>query len=500
MSQTQTYTYGDLGNHIGGRSVHADGGDRLQVQDPSDGRVVGTVPDSTAQQVDEAVRSAQEAFEGEWGSLRPSARAAMLFRLADIIEERAEDLAMAEVRDNGKVVREMRTQLRAVPKWYRYFAGLADKLHGEVVPLEQESIVATTTPEPYGVIGCITPWNSPIFLAAWKLAPALAAGNTVVIKPSEHASVSTLLMAQAFSDAGLPAGVVNVITGGGPGAGAALAAHPLVRKLSFTGSEVGGRAVASAAAARGVGAGLELGGKSANIIFDDAPLDAAVNGLLAGIFAAAGQTCVAGSRALVHRPVLDEVVSRLVERQQRIVVGHPLDDATEMGPIANQPQLDKTREYVSIARQDGAELAAGGGPVEIAGAPDGLYFQPTVFTGVTPQMRIAQEEVFGPILSVLAFDDEDEAIALANSSRYGLAAGAWTQDLGRAHRVSRRLQAGTVWINMYRANAPAMPFGGVKDSGIGRENGRHAVEEFQQTKATWIETMPAVGDPFSVRA
>lgn len=499
MTTAAEYHYGDLANHIDG-SASSPQAPRLEVVDPSDGRVVGSIPDSGADEVDAAVRSAQQAFEGPWGQMRPSERVGMLHALADALADKAEELAMAEVRDNGKVVREMRTQLRAVPKWYRYFAGLADKLHGEVVPLEQESIVATSTPEPLGVIGCITPWNSPIFLAAWKLAPALAAGNTVVIKPSEHASVSTLLMAQAFTEAGLPPGVVNVVTGGGPSTGQALASHPLVRKLSFTGSEGGGRAVAATAAARGVGVGLELGGKSANIVFQDAPLDAAVNGLLAGIFAAAGQTCVAGSRALVHRSVHEEVVERLLARQRSIVVGHPLDERTEMGPIANPPQLAKTQQYCRIAHEDGAELLAGGDVAQVDGAPRGLYFQPTVLGGVRPDMRIAQEEVFGPILSIIPFDDEDEAISIANGTRYGLAAGVWTQDLGRAHRAARRLQAGTVWVNMYRANAPAMPFGGYKDSGLGRENGRHAVEEFLQTKATWIETEPAVADPFTVRA
>lgn len=497
---TTSYHYGDLKNYINGSYVEPSSADRLPIEDPSDGRTVGSIVDSGEADVARAVEAADAAFRGEWGSTSPSQRARLLYRLADAIEEDAEALAMAEVRDNGKVIREMRTQLMAVPKWYRYFAGVADKILGQTIPLEQPSIFAYTQREPLGVIGCITPWNSPLFLAAWKLAPALAAGNTVVVKPSEHASVSTLLLARAFEKAGLPTGVLNVVTGGGTTAGHALASHPLVRRISFTGSGGGGRAVAQTAAARLAPVGLELGGKSANILFEDAPLDAAVNGLLAGIFAAAGQTCVAGSRALVHRSIYSKVMDRLGERVASIKVGHPLDAETEMGPLANRPQLEKTISYTSIAQEEGAVLAAGGGRADVAGGGEGFYYQPTVFADVDPSMRIAQEEVFGPILSAIPFTDEDEAVSIANSTEFGLAAGVWTNHLGRAHRVADRLEAGTVWTNMYRANAPAMPFGGYKSSGIGRENGIHAIDDYLQTKAVWMETEPSVADPFSVKA
>lgn len=498
MSLTTTFHYGDLKNYVNGAYVEPTSTDRLPIEDPSDGRTVGSIVDSGPEDVSRAVEAADAAFQGEWGATSPAQRARLLHRLADAIESQAEELTFAEVRDNGKVIREMRTQLLALPKWYRYFAGVADKLHGETVPLEQSSIFAYTRREPLGVIGCITPWNSPLFLASWKFAPALAAGNTIVVKPSEHASVSTLLLSRAFEQGGLPPGVFNVVTGGGATAGHALAAHPLVRRVSFTGSGGGGRAVAHTAADRFASVGLELGGKSANILFDDAPLDAAVNGLLAGIFAAAGQTCVAGSRAVVHRSIYQEVIDRLTVRVKSIQVGNPLDDATEMGPMANRPQLEKTIGYCSIAQEEGAVLAAGGGRPQVSG--DGFYFEPTIFTDVDPTMRIAQEEVFGPILSVIPFDDEDQAISIANGTEFGLASGVWTQSLGRAHRVASQLQAGTVWVNMYRANAPGMPFGGYKSSGIGRENGVHAVDDYLQTKAVWVETQPSVADPFSVKA
>jgi len=500
MTHPDPFHYGDLRNYVGGRYVEPTSTDRLPVEDPASGATVGSIVDSGADDVDQAVQAAETAFRGEWAGVSPAGRARLLHALADAIEAEAEDFAMAEVRDNGKVIREMRTQLLAVPKWYRYYAGVADKLHGDTVPLEQPSIFAYTRREPVGVVGCITPWNSPLFLAAWKIAPALAAGCTVVVKPSEHASVSTLLFSRAFERAGFPDGVFNVVTGGGLTAGQALAAHPLVRRVSFTGSGGGGRAVAQTAAARYAPAGLELGGKSANIIFGDAPLDAAVNGLLAGIFAAAGQTCVAGSRALVHRSVYDEVLARLEKRVAEIKVGHPLDDATEMGPIANRPQLAKTEEYAAIAQAEGAALVSGGARASVEGGAEGFYFQPTVFADVRPQMRIAQEEVFGPILSVIPFEDDDEAVAIANGTDFGLAAGVWTQHLSRAHEVAARLEAGTVWVNMYRANAPGMPFGGYKSSGIGRENGVHAVEDYLETKAVWVETQPSASDPFSVKA
>ncbi|MET4432943.1 aldehyde dehydrogenase [Mycolicibacterium sp. 624] len=499
MTATKRYHVGDRGNYIGGEYTEAHSSARLSVVSPISGETLGTIADSDAVDVAAAVASAQQAFEGEWADVTPAGRARLLDALASAIESRAGELIDAEVEDNGKVVREMRGQIHAVPRWYRYFGGLADKLEGTTVPMESPSLFNYTTREPLGVIGCITPWNSPLLLGAWKFAPALAAGNTVVVKPSEHASMSTLLFAQCFEDAGFPPGVFNVVTGSGSSTGRALVDHHDVRKITFTGSVDGGRLVAERASARLAHVALELGGKSANIVFADASIDAAVNGILAGIFAAAGQTCVAGSRALIHADVYDEVVSRVVERAKSIRVGDPRIQTTEMGPIANVPQLDKVSEYVKIAHGEGAELLVGGTTLTVQGGESGNYFAPTVFGGVTSDMRIFREEVFGPLLCATPFTTDEEAISLANSTEYGLAAGIWTSDVSRAHAVAKHLHAGTVWVNTYRAIAHNMPFGGRRTSGLGRENGLDAVTDFLETKSVWVETAQVTADPFSIK-
>ncbi|WP_150462067.1 aldehyde dehydrogenase [Nesterenkonia ebinurensis] len=484
----------DYDLYINGKYVSGTG-KRIPVINPTTGEMTGTLSDATAEEVAQAVTAADEAFRGAWSSLALSERGRMLHRLADAIEDRAEDLAIAEVQDNGKVYREMIAQLKAVPRWYRYFGGLADKLHGQTVSMDKESLFTYTLKEPLGVIGCITPWNSPILLGAWKFAPALAAGNTIVVKPSEHASVGTVELAKCFEEAGFPPGVFNVVTGEGVTAGAALVDHPLVSKVSFTGSGAAGQHIASRASARLAEVGLELGGKSPNILFSDCNKDAAISGILAGIFAAAGQTCVAGSRAIVHRDIYDEVVERLLERTQTIRMGDPLDPETEIGPIANLPQLEKVKEYVEIAQAEGATLLTGGKAVD----SQGYFYRPTIFGDVKPDMRIVREEVFGPVLTIMPFETDDEAIELANDTDYGLAAGLWTNDVSRSHYVSRRLKAGTVWVNTYRAIAHNMPFGGYKKSGLGRENGIEAINDFLRTKSVWVETEPSTGDPFALK-
>jgi acyl-CoA reductase-like NAD-dependent aldehyde dehydrogenase len=483
---------------IGGEDVDAANGETFESLNPTTGRPWATLAQGGTQDVDRAVRAAGAAFESEaWRALSPTRRGRLLMRLADLIADRAEEIARIEVTDNGKLYKEMRAQLRVIPDWLYYFGGLADKVEGRVIPLDRTSVLNYTLREPLGVVGIIVPWNSPVLLTMYSLCPALAAGNTVVVKPSEHASASILETLRLADEAGFPPGVLNVVTGTGA-AGAALVAHPGVAKISFTGSETTGKKIAAAAGARLAGTTMELGGKSPNIVFADAPVDAAEAGLLAGIYAAAGQTCVAGSRALLQRPVYDELLERITERAAGVVLGDPMDDATQMGPIANVPQLTRIEEMVAAAKDGGARVA-GGARAAVSGFEDGLFFSPTVVDGIGNDAPIAQDEVFGPVLTALPFDTEEEAIAIANDTRFGLAAGVWTGDLKRAHRVARRLEAGTVWINLYRAITFNSPFGGYKESGYGRVNGAEAIDGYLQTKSVWCELSEEIQDPFVMK-
>jgi aldehyde dehydrogenase (NAD+) len=368
-----------------------------------------------------------------------------------------------------------------------------------VVPLDRPGLLNFTRLEPLGVVVAITPWNSPLQLAAWKLAPALAAGNTVVWKPSEHASVSALVFARLFEQAGFPKGTVNVVTGFGGEVGDALVTDPRVAKVAFTGGDLTGQSVYEKAASGIKPVTLELGGKSANVVFDDANLDEAVKGVVSGIFAATGQTCIAGSRALVQRQVHDELVERLLDFARQAQMGDPLEAATQVGPMTTMPQYRKVLEYIDIAVGEGAKCVLGGAPAGRPECGEGWFVEPTVFTGVRPEMRIAQEEVFGPVLAVIPFNGEDEAVEIANSTNFGLAAGVWTASMRRALTMSERLQAGTVWVNTYRAISHQSPFGGYKRSGIGRENGIDAIHEYVQTKSVWIDTREEVADPFVMR-
>jgi len=463
--------------------------------DPTTARAWYSAPKASAEDVDRAVTAARRALASpEWRDLTQTERGGLLRRLADLVGERVEELARVETLDNGKLLRETTGQAKRVPAFFHYYAGLADKIQGDVIPGAKPQLLNYTLREPIGVVAAIVPWNSPLQLAAMKLAPALACGNTVVVKPSEHASASLLELVPMFEQAGFPPGVVNLVTGDGE-TGAALTEHPGVDKVAFTGGTEAGRKVAVSAASHFARTTLELGGKSPQLVFEDADPQNVAMGLLAGIFAAGGQTCVAGSRAFVHADIYDEVCERVVERAKSVRVGDPLEEETDLGPLAIEAQRDKVERYVKLGIEENATLRAGG--ERPSDRPEGWFFLPTVFSDVDNQMALVREEIFGPVLGIGRFEDDEEAVRIANDTPYGLAAGVWTRDIARAHTVAGRLDAGTVWINTSRSLSPLSPFGGFKDSGFGKENGTEAIHEYTRVKSVWVnlDTGP-IGDPF----
>jgi aldehyde dehydrogenase (NAD+) len=485
---------------IGGGWTDSASGEFFETDNPYTGKPWALIPRCAADDVDRAVRAAHKAFtSGDWPKLTASKRGALLRRLGDLVAEHSKSLAEVEVRDNGKLIAEMTTTTAYMAQWYHYYGGLADKIEGAVIPTDKADTFNYTRYEPLGVVAAIVPWNSPLFLTTWKLAPALAAGNTIVIKPSEFTSASLLEFMKLVERAGIPPGVVNVVTGFGQEVGMPLVEHPLVAKVAFTGSDATGQRVYEAAARGLKRVSMELGGKSPNIVFDDAELDNAVKGVVSGIFAATGQTCVAGSRLLVQQSIHDRFVEKLLALARTAKMGNPMNPDTQVGPITNVPQLEKVLNYIDIAKTEGATAVLGGRRASAPECGDGWFVEPTIFSGVRNSMRIAQEEVFGPVLSIIPFRDEEEAIAIGNDIVYGLAAGVWTQNMRRALLMADRLRAGTVWVNTYRAVSYLSPFGGYKRSGIGRENGQEMLKEYLQVKSVWISTASEVPNPFVQR-
>jgi len=485
---------------IDGRSIDPAQGKWFETQYPYTGETWAEIPRCDARDVDLAVQAAHRALTaGPWAQMSASQRGMLLHRLGDLIARDAAKLAATEVRDNGKLLAEMLGQLNYIPQWFYYYGGLADKIQGTTLPLDKKGYFAFTRNEPLGVVAAITPWNSPLMLASWKIAPALAAGCTIVVKPSEFTSASTLEFAALFDEAGFPPGVFNVVTGFGNEVGTPLVEHPLVRKISFTGSDTTGRIINEKAARHFKHTAMELGGKSPNVVFADADLDQAVFGAVSGIFAATGQTCIAGSRLLVQDSIYDSFVEKLVGVARTARMGDPMDPATQVGPVTTPPQFAKVLDYIDVARQEGATLLLGGQRGNAPECGGGWFVQPTIFGDVRNDMRIAQEEVFGPVLSIIRFKDEEDALRIANDVRFGLAAAVWTSDIGRALRMSEKLQAGTVWVNTYRAISYLAPFGGYKDSGLGRENGIDAIREYLQVKSVWINSGAVAGNPFVMR-
>ena len=467
---------------IDGRKVSAASGRSFKSLNPATEQVIATVAEGNAVDVDRAVAAARRAFEGPWSTMRAAERGHVLLKWVELLKSHMDEIVELESLDAGKpIAAVLRQDFPAAIDTLTYYAGWADKISGEVVSTRDDALTYTVR-EPVGVVAAIVPWNFPLMIGMWKLAPALACGCTVVMKPAELTSLSALRIAELALEAGLPAGVLNIVTGPGRVVGDALVNHPDVDKVTFTGSPGVGRGIMKGAAGNFKRVSLELGGKSANVIFDDADLDAASKSAAAGIFFNAGQVCSAGSRVLVQEQVYDEVVERLTARAKALRIGDPADRATALGPVISEKQMKSILDYVEIGKQEGALLTTGGVRV----GDRGYFISPAVFADVQHEMRISQEEIFGPVVSVIKFRDEADALRIANGTAYSLAAGVWSRDLGRVQRFAKKARAGTVWINTYGYTDVRLPWGGERDSGLGREHGTAGIENFTEPKAIWM--------------